>query len=422
MEEENNNSERKKKRKKEKTKTQKRKKTCCDFDDENIDDGGFKKKKKKKKKSSSPPNPPPIFAFTEQLSCSKSGVVLNNKSNKKCEVCVRKVEKMRRECCLEGEDDVKKRSSKIVLKRPEECERFKRYHHHHHQEEEDKKQSVVGLYAKGNRILTVGDGDLTFSLSLAKRLKKVKLIATTHETRASLEKAYGKDAMKATLDELAVCGEDVLVLHGVDAAKLKESLMDAAAVAAKSSNKRDVLERVEKCIDEGFDKIVWNFPCVSREEDTGEAKDGAREGADGRNPADVELNRNLTLTFIANAAVMLRKKKSKKKRGAVEVHVTHKVGMHPSSWNVPELKTTTTTSSSSRPRGVIRAIASVFFDRMVYLPYKPRKALVAKSFSIADAKTFIFCVFEEEEEEEEEEFSLNAWMRERKDVLEKLTP
>ena len=418
MEEENNNSERK--RKKKEKKKNKRKKTCCDDDDENINNGNFKKKKKKKSSSLSPP--PPTFAFKEQLSCS------NFVLNKKCEACVRKVEKMRRECCLSGEDDVKKSSSssKIVLKRPEECERFKRYHHHQEEEEEEEqnarneKQSVVGLYAKGDRILTVGDGDLTFSLSLAKRLKKVKLIATTHETKASLEKAYGKDAIKATLDELAVCGEDVLVLHGVDAAKLKESLMDAAAVAA--SNKRDVLERVEKCIDEGFDKIVWNFPCVSREEDTGEAKDGAREGADGRNPADVELNRNLTLTFIANAAVMLRKKKSKKKRGAGEVHVTHKVGMHPSSWNVPELKATTTTSSSSQPRGVIRAIASVFFDRMVYLPYKPRKALVAKSFSIADAKTFIFCVFEEEEEEEEEEFSLNAWMRERKDVLEKLTP
>jgi hypothetical protein len=48
--------------------------------------------------------------------------------------------------------------------------------------------------------------------------------------------------------------------------------------------------------------------------------------------------------------------------------------------------------------------------------------LVAKSFSIADAKTFIFRVFEAEEEEEEEQFSLNAWMRQRKDVLEKLTP
>ena len=420
MEEENNNNNNnnnERKRKKKEKKKNKRKKTCCDDDDENINNGNFKKKKKKKKKSSSLSPPPPMFAFKEQLSCS------NFVLNKKCEACVRKVEKMRRECCLSGEDDVKKSSSssKIVLKRPEECERFKRYHHHQEEEEEEqnarnKKQSVVGLYAKGDRILTVGDGDLTFSLSLAKRLKKVKLIATTHETKASLEKAYGKDAIKATLDELAVCGEDVLVLHGVDAAKLKESLMDAAAVAA--SNKRDVLERVEKCIDEGFDKIVWNFPCVSREEDTGEAKDGAREGADGRNPAEVELNRNLTLTFIANAAVMLRKKKSKKKRGAGEVHVTHKVGMHPSSWNVPELKATTTTSSSSRPRGVIRAIASVFFDRMVYLPYKPRKALVAKSFSIADAKTFIFRVFEEEEEQ----FSLNAWMRQRKDVLEKLTP
>ena len=420
MEEENNNNNNnnnnERKRKKKEKKKNKRKKTCCDDDDENINNGNFKKKKKKKKSSSLSP-PPPMFAFKEQLSCS------NFVLNKKCEACVRKVEKMRRECCLSGEDDVKKSSSssKIVLKRPEECERFKRYHHHQEEEEEEqnarnKKQSVVGLYAKGDRILTVGDGDLTFSLSLAKRLKKVKLIATTHETKASLEKAYGKDAIKATLDELAVCGEDVLVLHGVDAAKLKESLMDAAAVAA--SNKRDVLERVEKCIDEGFDKIVWNFPCVSREEDTGEAKDGAREGADGRNPADVELNRNLTLTFIANAAVMLRKKKSKKKRGAGEVHVTHKVGMHPSSWNVPELKATTTTSSSSQPRGVIRAIASVFFDRMVYLPYKPRKALVAKSFSIADAKTFIFRVFEEEEEQ----FSLNAWMRQRKDVLEKLTP
>ena len=422
MEEENNNNNNnnnnERKRKKKEKKKNKRKKTCCDDDDENINNGNFKKKKKKKKKSSSLSPPPPMFAFKEQLSCS------NFVLNKKCEACVRKVEKMRRECCLSGEDDVKKSSSssKIVLKRPEECERFKRYHHHQEEEEEEeqnarnKKQSVVGLYAKGDRILTVGDGDLTFSLSLAKRLKKVKLIATTHETKASLEKAYGKDAIKATLDELAVCGEDVLVLHGVDAAKLKESLMYAAAVAA--SNKRDVLERVEKCIDEGFDKIVWNFPCVSREEDTGEAKDGAREGADGRNPAEVELNRNLTLTFIANAAVMLRKKKSKKKRGAGEVHVTHKVGMHPSSWNVPELKATTTTSSSSRPRGVIRAIASVFFDRMVYLPYKPRKALVAKSFSIADAKTFIFRVFEEEEEQ----FSLNAWMRQRKDVLEKLTP
>ena len=100
MEEENNNSERK--RKKKEKKKNKRKKTCCD-DDENINNGGFKKKKK----SSSLSPPPPTFAFKEQLSCS------NFVLNKKCEACVRKVEKMRRECCLSGEDDVKK-SSRVV--------------------------------------------------------------------------------------------------------------------------------------------------------------------------------------------------------------------------------------------------------------------------------------------------------------------
>ena len=38
---------------------------------------------------------------------------------------------------------------------------------------------------------------------------------------------------------------------------------------------------------------------------SGEAKDGAKQGADGRNPGDVELKP--TLTFIANAAAMLKK-------------------------------------------------------------------------------------------------------------------
>ena len=108
-------------------------------------------------------------------------------------------------------------------------------------------------------------------------------------------------------------------------------------------------------------------------------------------------------------------KTKKKKMCAGEVHVTHKVGMHPSSWNVPSLKATTLGPSNARRKApVVRAVASVFFDRMVYLPYKPRKALVAKSFSIADAKTFIFCV-------EDEQFSFERWLERRRDVLEQLS-
>ena len=60
----------------------------------------------------------------------------------------------------------------------------------------------------------------------------------------------------------------------------------------------------------------------------------------------------------------------------------------------------------------------------LYLPYKPRKALVAKSFSIADAKTFIFCVADEQEDDDKDErkkcFSLNEWMSDRDDALVKL--
>ena len=75
-----------------------------------------------------------------------------------------------------------KTTTKMVrLKRPEECERFKTFQkkkkktlNGQEEEEEKEKGNHIGLYEKGDRILTVGDGDLTFSLSVATRVGTAK--------------------------------------------------------------------------------------------------------------------------------------------------------------------------------------------------------------------------------------------------------
>ena len=93
--------------------------------------------------------PPPTFAYRAQLRCAKDG----------CDACERKMR------------NAKTTTKMVRLKRPEECERFKTFQKKkkkktlNGQEEEKEKGNHIGLYEKGDRILTVGDGDLTFSLA-----------------------------------------------------------------------------------------------------------------------------------------------------------------------------------------------------------------------------------------------------------------
>ena len=88
--------------------------------------------------------PPPTFAYRAQLRCAKDG----------CDACERKMR------------NAKTTTKMVRLKRPEECERFKTFQKKkktlNGQEEEKEKGNHIGLYEKGDRILTVGDGDLTF--------------------------------------------------------------------------------------------------------------------------------------------------------------------------------------------------------------------------------------------------------------------
>lgn len=119
----------------------------------------------------------------------------------------------------------------------------------------------VGLYVQGGGMLTVGDGDLSFSLSLARGImgKQGSLVATTHLTREELDAAYGAAKMRETVQELRRHG--ALVYHGVDATSLVPSL-DGKGFPLRQK----------------FHRVVWNFPCI--EGKGGSGKDAQLEEID----------------------------------------------------------------------------------------------------------------------------------------------
>ena len=213
----------------------------------------------------------------------------------------------------------------------------------------------IGLYRQRQSILTVGDGDFSFSLALARALKGARVVATSYESHASLAKVYGAACTDA-LRELEQLG--AVVAHGVDAAELGTTLPVGAVPTG------------------GFDRVVWNFPCasapplhrlcttsapplhclctasaaplrrlcaasapplhhppplhrhiassaalplcrcVARGSD-GAVMSGAGAGADARGGADIEANRRLVARFCAGGAALLA--------AQGELHITHKV-------------------------------------------------------------------------------------------------
>lgn len=113
----------------------------------------------------------------------------------------------------------------------------------------------------GGRTLLVGEGNLSFTLSLAENPSIIpgRLIATTFENRDELS-----EEARANSELLSARG--VTVLHGVDATALRDSLGSWL-----------------------FDNIVFQFPHV-----------GMREAVEGRNP-----NFILIRDFLMSAASQL---------------------------------------------------------------------------------------------------------------------
>lgn len=165
-----------------------------------------------------------------------------------------------------------------------------------------KSSSFEGIYSsRKQRILTVGDGDFSFSLSLANYFADKcakKLVCTSHASFTSITQTYS--GIDKILTDLRALG--VTVLHEIDATSLIPTL---------SVN----LSKIKK-----FDVVIWNFPCVR----------GSSAGADGQ-VQELRDNVDLLRKFFKNVEEVLRRRRRNAGIKEGEVHITHKT-IEPFCW------------------------------------------------------------------------------------------
>ncbi|EKX55459.1 hypothetical protein GUITHDRAFT_99236 [Guillardia theta CCMP2712] len=225
-------------------------------------------------------------------------------------------------------------------------------------------------------ILTVGDGDLTFSMSMARRLRASEhagcFVATTHLSRRSLEEAYGKEEIGKTIRELEASG--AVVLHEVDATDLSSSI----SRSCRKSRQQDS----NMISDLRFDLVVWNFPCV----------DGGKEGKDAQ-LEEIEQNKDLMSKFFMSVIKITRQ--------GGQVHVSHKTKPPFCHWNLPELAESAghKTEQEELRLGFVRRVV---FDRSMFPSYHNRKVATGRGrFPTWDAVTYVWrCTSRSEKEEE----------------------
>lgn len=191
----------------------------------------------------------------------------------------------------------------VPNQRPEMCPRL----HNNQQPRSDR--TIQPLHQQNNTFgydyndkqsfLTIGDGDLTFSLAIARILLKghgsiatiksscCKVIATSYESRETLHELYPD--IDKTIQELEQLGADVY--YNVDATRIVETL----PLYSSETLKKTMV----------FHRIVWNFPC-----------EAVANGKDGQN-GEMENNKLLIQKFVQNALPILH-------RTDGQIHINHK--------------------------------------------------------------------------------------------------
>ncbi|XVF70950.1 hypothetical protein PTKIN_Ptkin11bG0203500 [Pterospermum kingtungense] len=205
--------------------------------------------------------------------------------------------------------------------------------------ETDEEEKWVTHYSSNHQILLVGEGDFSFSLSLANAFGSASNIcASSKDSYDVLIKKYKK--AKSNLKNLEKLGASLL--HEVDATKMKRHT--------------DLAKRK-------FDRIIFNFPhagfCGKREDD-----------------ADmIQMHRNLVQRFFMNARGMLR--------ANGEIHVNHKINDPFCRWNLEELA-----SKSS-----LTLIEYAGFNQKDYPGYQNKRgdgSECDKPFPLGESSTFKF--------------------------------
>ncbi|KAK7301869.1 hypothetical protein RJT34_12745 [Clitoria ternatea] len=157
---------------------------------------------------------------------------------------------------------------------------------------EQQEAKWVTHYRSDHQILLVGEGDFSFSLSLANSFgTAINIVATSLDSYDGLTKKY-KHAKSnlADLQKLGAC-----LIHVVDATKMK------------------LYSELQMRM---FDRVIFNFPHA-----------GFYGSED--NILLIEMHKDLVLGFFKNASQMLR--------AGGEIHVSHKTTEPFRNWNIEEL-------------------------------------------------------------------------------------
>ncbi|KAL3798495.1 hypothetical protein ACHAWO_011170 [Cyclotella atomus] len=233
-------------------------------------------------------------------------------------------------------------------------------------------ENIILGYQKGMSVLTVGDGDFTFSLAVARLVcdkGSGRVVATSYEEEATLQKVYPD--FESTLKELQG-HNDVDVCYQVDATRLDDTLPKSLKSAQDGRQRK-------------YHRIIWNFPCTA-----------ISSGQDGQNSA-MEENKALVRQFVCNALPYLSLNG--------EIVVAHKTKPPYCQWGLEVvalegLRNNTGTDEGERRGGDKEVSAAngiefeykgrVVFDKCLLKPYTPRKALDRKSFPCHDACFYVF--------------------------------